>query len=1461
MSDDMRSQAELRLDVVTNLDKAINDLAKFNEQAGFADKATESLERQLAKAREQLDGVSQTARNGSASLKGYADGFDSLLGKLNKFSAAQRRVAQEGAVANPLAGVDRSGIQSLPSDQLQQYKTTMDAASFNPQTEIIAEIGRRNQAAKEAAQADNDWAEAEKRLHAVQLQRAEADAAEANRQMEVRAQVQARAAAERELAAAQKQSEIGSRNYLNLSTAYDQQIQQRSAASAQFASQLRAQMQAEQEATQVSTSSAYSLLNISFTLGAVTAGFTAADVAAVKTAANFEASFAQVRRTADLSGDSAERFKQQLLDLSTSTPETFETVSSIAALGGQLNISGDKLLNFTKATAEFTATSDVTAEAAGTALGRLGQLLPEVDGQYENLASSVLKVGVNSVATESQIISIATQIAGIGRNANLSVADVVGLSGAIASVGVQPELARGTVTRLFTQIQTAVSSGGESLENFAQLAGQSGSQFASAWEKTPTTALISLLKGINAQGSNAAAALESIGLASDRDLPTLQRLAQNTNVLKDALANAKSGFADNSELQKQYGIVSETVSAKLQVLSNNWQALMATVGGSAGGGLSTAIDGLTKLLKAVTAIASNPIGQWISVTLLGFAGLVGVTGALATGMALAAGNTLLLRAAFQQGAIGATTMKVATTGLSFALKGLGGLGIVLSLASVAAIAAQAGGAFDTAADKADKFFGSSDTLASAFEKDAAAYAKTGDYIDKISVGQTQAASSGASWSSQVSDAASAQKSLAGAVDGATSAISNQTLVYGDNAKAALASMLQSSKEYQKLFTDNQLGSSLDRAGGSLNGFAESILGDPENGARNYAAKMSAALRREIKRTLDEQGIDNSAAIASATANDAFSKLTNVGAALEGQFGSTAAVMAAYASTTGGAAAATDDLSGSVEGAAGGSILLRDQVNDQIKSLYGGVNAQYELMSSSYSLGEAFYNNGAAAAANGSQLQAVISSIVSASATTGEAAGRLQGFFDALVKGGYASASQLDILRQVIGTLAPSGATPIAFNMKPFVSGMGKARHAAEKAAAATKKVTEEVKTLADYGSDLGGVFQRAFEIRWAPGQVFDKIVSGWQDIAKSAADARSKMADANATLSKLAADRKVDQYWLKVARMYGDTLRAAEIQADLAENSRDTADAQKDLSEAQKGSSTSLVGSTQAAVENRGVILGLVGDYQDYIAKLAASGYSQEQLRVKTQQLKQDFINQAVQMGFNRAEVSRYASAFDDMTTAIARVPRKITVGANVNPAIQALNEFVAKAKKAGRDAGNGMSDGFSDGVGDMSSELDPVALKTARKFALLTDIAVLSAQAALASVAGNPISAFGYQASILAKQAVLKSGNYWTGGYTGGGGKYDYAGSVHKGEYVFNQQATRNMGVENLARLHSAAQYGKPQMAAAASQGGGIVALDASSVRAIAEAVAQIRVIIPGQAIARASSANNVNGTNRGSA
>ena len=45
-------------------------------------------------------------------------------------------------------------------------------------------------------------------------------------------------------------------------------------------------------------------------------------------------------------------------------------------------------------------------------------------------------------------------------------------------------------------------------------------------------------------------------------------------------------------------------------------------------------------------------------------------------------------------------------------------------------------------------------------------------------------------------------------------------------------------------------------------------------------------------------------------------------------------------------------------------------------------------------------------------------------------------------------------------------------------------------------------------------------------------------------------------------------------------------------------------------------------------------------------------------------------------------------------------------------------------------------------------------------------------------------------------------GGYTGNGGKYEPAGIVHKGEYVFSQEDVNRIGLSNLEAMHNGSSY-----------------------------------------------------------
>ncbi len=74
-----------------------------------------------------------------------------------------------------------------------------------------------------------------------------------------------------------------------------------------------------------------------------------------------------------------------------------------------------------------------------------------------------------------------------------------------------------------------------------------------------------------------------------------------------------------------------------------------------------------------------------------------------------------------------------------------------------------------------------------------------------------------------------------------------------------------------------------------------------------------------------------------------------------------------------------------------------------------------------------------------------------------------------------------------------------------------------------------------------------------------------------------------------------------------------------------------------------------------------------------------------------------------------------------------------------------------------------------------------------------------MVGIVGSIGSAIGGGASAsggTAIQAAAAKFHFAAGGFTGTGGKYEPAGIVHRGEFVFTKEATSRIGVGNLYRL-----------------------------------------------------------------
>lgn len=1224
-------------------------------------------------------------------------------------------------------------------------------------------------------------------------------------------------------------------------------------------------------------STRYALHDVSNGLLVAGAGLIGFNALVVKAAADYETAFANIERTSGLSGDALGELRQEFVELAQTIPTSFAELSSIGTLAGQLNIPSTGLADFTKTVAMFSATTNVAVEQSAESFGRLDTLLPDVKGNYEALGSSILTVGVNSVATESQIISTTNQIAAAGAQAGLTSSEVIGLAASFASLGVAPEASRGTTIRVLSEINDAVNGSGENLEKFAALSRMSASQFKAAWSGDAGGTLVKVFQGIGAEGGKAESVLRSMGITAVRDINALLRLGQNAEVVGANFAYAAEGFNSGTQLGDAFAITAETVNSKLQMLVQSVQAFFATIGESGLGPLGIFIDILRGAVNIMTELAQNPIAQW-SAALIGLLTALGGAALLVSaGIARIGAGAIALRqvgieftrirteAGLAAGAIGTTKAALDAAGISAnALKaGLISTGIgaavVVAFGAIGAAVEDFNKKAMTASEAAQAAYGDLTALSTAISLDTAA----GDGYTQLEGTITKVTERTSEWVGEVERATGGQMTLSDATTSTTTALDEQTFSFGKNAQAVVANMLANDQLIQKLVSlKNELSS-----GGTA--MVEGAITAITRGDIATAERLVAEFEQRSVERANKTGDNRQAAIDQQAIDSVNQVIKEQAGALE----LATTKREAFNLVSEATGLRLNEEGNAFEDAADSALYATDAAqtySDTVNNAFANTSALGDLGSAFTTLAQGLFDMGTGldVLTEGGRInvenlqQAIIASVAAGESLGISATESVGALFNALQAKGIQTANLLAQLSNMkisipgvdmgsVGQFA-SGSRALGGASQRLSASLGgitipakKATKSIGNAGRAAKAAAVEVRTLVDYANDLGKVFNRAFEIRFGGAQALDQISTGWSDIAEKTAEANDQIRKANASLMQLAADKSIQEYFLGVAIDYGDELRAADIRAKLADISAEAAEQQNTLREAQASQSKELEGNSQAAIGNREQILGLVTNYQDYIEKLASSGMSQADLQKKTAQLKAEFIAQATQLGYNRNEINRYAASFDDMGKAIQRVPRNITVQANTDPALQALNEFVAEAKKR---ASSGIDVPFkSDGAGAAGAAAgqqfrDAYLKEFQRKHAWQIEAQV------------------GAQKSWIGGITM-----YSTGGRVYGPGSTtsdDVNAALSKDEYVVKASAAQKIGYKTLDMINNGQMptsgYTSTGTSVAAMPGTMVVELSSYD-RSLLAAAGNVSLQIGQDVVARASNGANLKASRRG--
>lgn len=417
----------------------------------------------------------------------------------------------------------------------------------------------------------------------------------------------------------------------------------------------------------------------------------------------------------------------------------------------------------------------------------------------------------------------------------------------------------------------------------------------------------------------------------------------------------------------------------------------------------------------------------------------------------------------------------------------------------------------------------------------------------------------------------------------------------------------------------------------------------------------------------------------------------------------------------------------------------------------------------------------------------------------------------------------------------------------------------------SSRARKETKTAAeifeDFLSRLKSALDKALQSWWRSTTAQDNYHKGLNSLRKDVENTTSKIKNLRKENEKLASDmRRAQQelhdaeFFHAVAVKYGDEERMQSTQTDIDEAKQKINESQTKIGENSQEISVlqagqfALKGYTEAAIANREALRSLQSQMIGLIEAYAAAGHSTQEIEAYTQSLKQQFISQVTQLGYNQGEVTELAGAFDSLTGTIGQVPRDVHENVTDNGSV-------------------GATQGAIDGI-----HADPVTVPVQPSQSTITvrmrvvpDLSQVLTGKRHWGKAGPWADGYQFFAGGLIPSRGFASGGLVPGRppanpnadnllATNGNGLF----SVRSGEYIISQPAVDFYGKGFMNALNTMQVPVMSGGGYSAGAGDGLVTINPAQFNELVRAVSTT-VMLNGRAISKNVDSNNVRSGNRG--
>lgn len=420
---------------------------------------------------------------------------------------------------------------------------------------------------------------------------------------------------------------------------------------------------------------------------------------AAKSAMEWETAATGIAKTIDMTNEEFEAMKLAIREMAIELPGSTEDLAQLAETAGQLGIKKENVLDFVEVMVRLGVSSKLAGEEGAAMLAQYANITQMPQDKFEEFASTIVDLGNNTATTEKDIMMMATRLAAAGSQVGMTDAEILAMSATLSSLGLESQAGGSAFSRIISQIQLEVETGGEKLAQFADIAGMSVDEFSRAFREDAADALMAFVSGLGDTERNGASAIKMLDDMEIRELRVRDALLRASNaqeMMNGTMDIANRAWAENNALRQESDRFMETSAQKLEKERDRLKDVGLTLGAEL---LPHLVDFTRFLADAAQRFNElDPAAQKNVLTLLAVAAAMGpvakVSGTVVKGIGnVTEGVGQMIKAMGEKKAIESMSGAIGSgsTGLAGSLAALGpilpvvavGIGAIASIAALA----------------------------------------------------------------------------------------------------------------------------------------------------------------------------------------------------------------------------------------------------------------------------------------------------------------------------------------------------------------------------------------------------------------------------------------------------------------------------------------------------------------------------------------------------------------------------------------------------------------------------------------------------------------------------------------------------------------------------------------------------------------------------------------------------------